>query len=100
MYAAGYFVCLFFEIFGGHISFLGPLAPLFWISCDVSSGFQRQSGFCLIHVFCGGECNVHSLRSTSGATHANLLAASAQPVISFHACAEVGLGSDSKVQSP
>ena len=26
-------------------------------------------------LFCGGECNVHSLRSTSGATYVNLLAA-------------------------
>ena len=28
--------------------FLGPLVPLFWISSDVSSGFQSQSGFCRI----------------------------------------------------
>ena len=28
---------------------LGPLVPLFWISGDVSFGFQSQSGFCLIH---------------------------------------------------
>ena len=47
--------------------FLGPLVPLFWISGDVSSGFQSQSGFCLIRYFCGGECNVHSPRFTSGA---------------------------------
>ena len=47
---------------------LGPLVPLFWISGDVSSGFQSQSGFCLIRI-AEGECNVHSLRSTSGATH-------------------------------
>ena len=38
------------------------------------------------------ECNVHSLRSTSGATCADLLAAGMQPVTSPHACAEVGLG--------
>ena len=31
------------------MSFLGALVPLFWISGDVSSGFQCQSGFCLIH---------------------------------------------------
>ena len=31
--------------------FLGSLLPLFWISGDVSSGFQSQSGFCLIHFF-------------------------------------------------
>ena len=34
---------------------LGPLVPLFWISGDVSSGFQRQSGFCLIRI---AEANV------------------------------------------
>ena len=28
--------------------FVGPLIPLFWTSGDVSSGFQSQSGFCLI----------------------------------------------------
>ena len=48
------------------------LLPLFWISSEISSGFQSQSGFCLIR-FCGGEYNVHSLRSISGATPANLL---------------------------
>ena len=79
--------------------FLGPLVPLFWISGDVSSGFQSQSGFCLIRYFCGGECNVHSPRFTSGATLADLLAAGVQPVTSPHACAEVGLGSVSNVQS-
>ena len=36
--------------------FLGPLVPLFWISGDVSSGFQSQSGFCLICFFV--EANV------------------------------------------
>ena len=79
--------------------FLGPLVPLFLISGDVSSGFQSQSGFCLIRYFCRGECNVHSPRFTSGATLANLLAAGAQPVTSPHACADVGIGSDSNVQS-
>ena len=54
--------------------FLGPLVPLFWNSGDVSSWFQSQSGFCLIHFFfCRGDCNVHSPRSTSGATSADLL---------------------------
>ena len=80
------------------MSFLGPLVPLFWISGDISSGFQSQSGFCLICYFCGGECNVHSPRFISGATLADLLAAGAQPVTSPHACAEVGLGSDSNMQ--
>ena len=79
--------------------FLGPLVPLFWISGDISYGFQSQSGFCLIR-FCGGECNVHSMRSTSGSTLADLLAAGAQLVTSPHACPEVGLDSDLNRQSP
>ena len=41
-------------------------------------------------IFCGGECNVHSPRFTSGATLAALLVAGTQPVTSSHACAEVG----------
>ena len=87
----------FFKVFGGHMSFFwGHWYPCF--SGDVSSGFQSQSGFCLIRYFCGGECNVHSPRFTSGATLADLLAAGAQPVTSPHACAEVGLGSDSNVE--
>ena len=31
-----------------HMSYFLPLVPLFWISSDVSSGFQSQSGFTLI----------------------------------------------------
>ena len=61
-----------------HVLFWGPLVPLFWISGDVSSGFQSHSGFCLIH-FCRGECNVYSLRSTSSAIHC-------QPLDSWHGC--------------
>ena len=38
-----------------HVQFLGPLVPLFWISGDISSGFQSQNGFCLIHI---SEANV------------------------------------------
>ena len=55
------------KVFGGHMSFGGggALLPLFWISGDVSSGFQSIS-----------ECNVHSQRSTSGATCANLFVVS------------------------
>ena len=66
--------CYFFiKFLADTCPFLGPLVPLFWISGDVSSGFQSQSGFCLIRYFCGGECNVHSPRFTSGATLADLL---------------------------
>ena len=61
---------------------LGPLVPLFWISSDISSGFQSQSGLPYSH--CGGEHNVCSLRSTSGATHADLLAAGLLPVLPPH----------------
>ena len=92
------FFLFFLKFLADTCPFLGPLVPLFWISGDISSGFQSQSGFCLIRYFCGGECNVHSPRFTSGATLANLLAAGAQPVTSPHACAEVGLGSDLNMQ--
>ena len=71
------------------MSFLGPLVPLFWISFNVSSGFQSQSGLPYLH--CGGKHNVHSLRSTSGATLADLLAAGLQSVMSPHTVAEVRL---------
>ena len=69
--------------------FLGPLVPLFWISGDVSSGFQSQSGLPYSH--CGGKHNVRSPRSTSGATLADLLVAGAQPVLSPHTVPEVRL---------
>ena len=68
---------------------LGPLVPLFWISNDVSSGFQSQSGLPYSH--CGGKHNVRSLRSNSGATHADLLAAGLPPVLSPHTVTEVRL---------
>ena len=54
-------------------------------------GFKARVGSVLF-AFWGGKCNIHYPRSTSGATLANLLAASVQPVTSPHACAEVGLG--------
>ena len=40
----------FFKKVFVHLCFLGPLVPLFWISGDASSGFQSQSGFCLIYI--------------------------------------------------
>ena len=63
------FFFFFFKIFSADTytcPILGPLIPLFWISGDISSGFQSQSGLPYSH--CGGERNVRSLRSTSGAT--------------------------------
>ena len=70
------------------MSFLGPLVPLFWIS---GSPFKARVGSALF-AFCGGKCNIHSLRSTSSATHANLLAASiaASPVPIYSCRGEVG----------
>ena len=65
------------------MSFFGATGTPVLDFCDVSSGFQSQSGFCLIRYFCGGECNVHSPRFTSSATLADLLVAGAQPVTSF-----------------
>ena len=53
-------------------------------------GFKARVGSALF-AFCGGECNIHSLRSTSGATLAELLVAGAQPVLSPHTVAEVRL---------
>ena len=58
----------FFKFLLDTCPFVGPLIPLFGTSGDVSSGFQSQSGFCLIRT-CGGIRNIRSLRFTSGATH-------------------------------
>ena len=80
---------LFLKFLADTCPFLGPLVPLFWISGDVSSGFRSQSG--LPYLYCRGEHNVHSLRSTSGGTLSDLLVASAQPVLSPHTVAEVRL---------
>ena len=53
-------------------------------------GFKARVGFALF-AFCRGECNVHSQRSTSGATLPDLLAAGAQPILSAHTVIEVRL---------
>ena len=97
--------CLFFWGFF-KIKFLADTCPFWghWYPCFgflVTSpvGFKVRVGFTLF-TFCGGKCNVHSLRSTSVAILTNLLAAGAQTVTSSHACAEVGLGSYSNGQSP
>ena len=48
--------------------FLGPLIPLFWISGDIFSWFESQSGFCLICFF--AEANVmHIPRDLSLVLH-------------------------------
>ena len=51
-FSCHYFYIYFFKVFGGHISFLGPLVT----SGDISSGIQSQSEFCLICFF--AEANV------------------------------------------
>ena len=79
--------------------FWGHWYPYFGFLVTSPLGFKARVGSSLFAIFCGGECNVHSPRVTSGATLANLLAAGAQPVTSPHACAEVELGSVSNVRS-
>ena len=87
-----------------HVLFWGPLEPLFWISGDISSGFQSQSGLCLICLFfCGGECNAMYIpQDPPLVLHipTSWQLAAWQPVTSPHACAEVGLCSDLNGQSP
>ena len=70
--ALGLFLMFLADTFTCPIS--GPLVSLFWISGDISFGFQSQSGFCLIQ-FCRRKCNVHSLRPPSCAIPADLLTA-------------------------
>ena len=41
----------FFKFLLDTCPFVGPLIPLFWTSGDISSGFQSQSGFCLIRTW-------------------------------------------------
>ena len=63
----------FFKVFGRHTSFFGShWYPSFGFLVTSPLGFKARVGSALFAFFRGGECNVHSLRSTSGATHANL----------------------------
>ena len=50
-----FFFLKFFCRTHSHVLSWGHWYPLFWISGDVSSGFQSQSGFCLIRI---AEANV------------------------------------------
>ena len=61
----------------------GHWYPCFGFLVMSPLGFKARVGSSLF-AFYKGECNVHSLRSTSGATLANLLAADAQLVLSPH----------------
>ena len=64
-------------------------------------GFKARVGSALF-VFCGGECNVYSLRSTSSVTPANFLMArmAAQLLLYIRCSADIGIGSVSNGQSP
>ena len=85
---------LFFKFFWRrHVLFWGNCYPCFRFPMTSHLGLKARKGSALF-TFCGGECNVHSPRSTSSATVANLLVAGAQPVTSKHDCAEMGLVSD------
>ena len=56
---------------GDTCPFWGPLVSLFFGFLAMSPmGFKARVGSALF-AFCEGKCNVHSLRSTSGATHAD-----------------------------
>ena len=65
------FFVVFFKVFGGHMSFFGATGTtvldfwwrLLWVS--------KPEWVLPYSLFCGGECNVHSPRSTYGATHAS-----------------------------
>ena len=76
---------LFFNIF------LGTLIPLFQTSGDISSGFQSQSGFCLIQTLWSIH-DIYSLRFTSGVTPLPVYMASivAGRFPHIHLSAEVG----------
>ena len=55
--------------------FFGHWYPCFGFLVTCPLGFKARVGSALI-TFCGGECNVHSLRSTFGATCVAVIAAS------------------------
>ena len=51
------FLVFFFKFLLDTYPFVGPLIPLFWTSGDISSGFQSQSGLCLIPTWQRRMCN-------------------------------------------
>ena len=89
----------FFKVFGGHMSFFwGHWYPCFGFLVTSPLGFKARVGSALFAIF--AEANVTYIPQDSPLVlhFADLLAAGMQPVTSPHACAEVGLGSDSNVQ--
>ena len=90
----------FLKVLACTCPFCWPLVSMFWISGDISSGFQSQSGFCLICFF--AEANVMYIPQASPLVLHMLTSwwPAVQPVTSSYASAEVGLGSDSNGPSP
>ena len=88
---------LFLKFLADRCPFWGPLVPLFWISGDVSSRFQSQSGFCLI---CFSANVIYIPWDSPLVLHMPTSLWLASQVTSPHALAEVGLGSDLNGQSP
>ena len=85
------YICIFFLSFWRtDMFFFGsagtPVFDFWWRLLWVS-----KPEWVLHYSHCGGKCNVHFLRSTSGATHADLLVADLPPVLSLHTVAEVRL---------
>ena len=67
------YLLFFFKVFGGHMSVFGttgtPVLDFWWRLLWVS----KPEWVLPYSIFCWGKCNVHSPRSTSDATPANLL---------------------------
>ena len=72
------------------MSFWGHWYPCFGFLVMSPLGFKARVGSALF-TFCRGKCNVHPLRSTSGATCTDLLATGAPAVLSPYTVAEVRL---------
>ena len=72
-----FFFLFFKKVFGRtHVLFWGHWYPCFGFLVTSPLGLKARVGSALFPIFCGGECNVHSPRFTSGATLADLLVAS------------------------
>ena len=67
--------------------FLGPLIPLFGTSGDISSGFQSQSGFCLIRTLWRHMWytfpEIHLSRNTSAGVYSQHSSQSLSPHVCF-----------------
>ena len=64
-----------------HVLFWDHWYPCFGILVTSPLGFKARVGSALFNFFCSSECNVHFPRFTSGATCADLLAASSSDAV-------------------